>query len=70
MDLTNKQIRITRTSANYVPPSSIIWVDVLEEPVPGVRKVYASFELMFDEAYGDPSNPALLTAVTEKLATL
>lgn len=68
MDMINKQIRITRTSTISVPAETIVDVDVLEESVPGMKTVVASFEMSFEQIYGGPTDPNLLLAVRERLA--
>ena len=67
MDITNKQIRITRTSTISIPAETIVDVDVLQETSPGMRSVVASFEMRFEEIYGGPTDPNLLLAINERL---
>jgi hypothetical protein len=67
MDMTNKQVRIIRTSTISFPQETIIDVEVLEEKSAGVRSVVASFELRFEGTYGGPNDPALLLAIQQKL---
>lgn len=70
MDLTNKQIRVTRMSVMSLPVQTIADVDVLEEKVPGIRTIVASFELTFEETYSGPTDPKLLLDIQTKLATV
>lgn len=70
MDMTNKQIRITRTQMSGLPARTIADVDVLSELDSGARKIDGSFEFTFDESYAGPSDPLLLSAVAEKLAAI
>jgi hypothetical protein len=70
MDLTNKQIRISRLVAVAVPPQTSAHIDVVEEIAEGVRKTVASYELVFPEMWSNPADPLLLAAVTEKLNEL
>jgi hypothetical protein len=67
MDMTNRQIRITRTSSISIPMETIVDVDVLEEKATGMRTVVASFEMSFDQIYGGPTDPNLLLAIQERL---
>ncbi len=67
MDMTNRQIRITRTSSISIPMETIVDVDVLEEKSSGMRTVVASFEMRFDQIYGGPTDPNLLLAIQDRL---
>jgi hypothetical protein len=67
MDMTNKQVRVIRTSTISFPKETIADVEVLQEQSAGVRSVVASFELRFEETYGGPTDPALLLAIQQKL---
>lgn len=70
MDLTNKQIRISRLMTVAMPPQTSAHIDVVEDVADGVRKTVASFELTFPEMWSNPGDPLLLSAVTEKLQQL
>ena len=70
MDLTNKIITIVYMSVNSVPNETVVRVNITQEIAEGVFKQLDSYELKFDKIYQSPSDPALLSAVNEKLSTL
>lgn len=68
MNLENCNVSITYSSIIVAPPSTTIRVSVSEEVIPGVNKVKGSFELTFDQMFFNHADPALITAINEKLA--
>ena len=67
MDMTNKQIRIIRTTTISIPAQTLADVDVLEDKGNGLRSVVASFEMHFDQAFGGPTDPEMLLAIQDRL---
>ena len=70
MDLTNKIVTIAYMSVNSIPNETIVRVNITQEIVEGVFKQLDAYELKFDKIYQNPSDPALLSAVNEKLTAL
>ena len=57
-------------SVNSLPNETIVRVNITQEIVEGVFKQTDAYELKFDKIYQSPSDPALLSAVNEKLTAL
>ena len=70
MDLTNKIVTIAYMSANSIPNETVVRVNITQEIAEGVFKQVDAYELKFDKIYQSPSDPALLSAVNEKLTAL
>lgn len=70
MDLTNKQIRITSTSITSYPPQTVVSCQVLLPIETGVNEVVGTYELVFEDFFNGPSDPALISAVSEKISSL
>lgn len=70
MDLTDKQVRVVSTAISSYPPKSVIACDVYQDISQGVAKLVATYELVFEELYSGPNDPALLSAISEKLSSL
>lgn len=70
MDMTNKQIRITRTITSAMPNRTTVDVDVLEDLGNGTRRIDSGYEFVFDEVYQGPSDPLLLATIVERLTSV
>lgn len=70
MDLTGKQIRINSTSIGGLPALTIVNVSVMQDVGSGIKQILGTYELQFEEAYSNPGDPNLLSAITEKLTAL
>lgn len=70
MDLTNKQIRISRMMAQAMPAKTTVNVDVVEAVDADTRRTVVSYEMSFPEMYSNPDDPLLLGAITDKLTSL
>jgi len=70
MNLTNKQIKITAMSVSSFPPSTTATVQVSQEVVTGVSVVLGTYSINFDSAYTNLDDPALLSAIADKLALI
>jgi hypothetical protein len=71
MDLSNKNIDIDFMSSNFVEGTTTLTVSLTEDIAEGVRKNVGTYKLDFwGESYTSMNDPALLTALQEKLASL
>lgn len=70
MDLSNKIITIAYMSVNSLPNETIVRVNITQEIAEGVFKTLDTYELKFDKIYQTPNDPALLSAINEKLTAL
>jgi hypothetical protein len=70
MDLSNKIVTIAYMSTNSMPAETTVRVNITQEIAEGVFKQLDTYELKFDTLYQSPSDPAMLSAVNEKLAAL
>ena len=70
MDLTNKQIRITSTSITSYPPKTVVSCQVLLPIVSDINEVVGTYELVFEDFFSGRADPALISAVSEKISSL
>lgn len=70
MDLTNKTMTILYMSVVTFPPETTVKVEITQEILPGIFKSLATYDLKFEQVYQNTSDPALLVAINEKLATI
>ena len=70
MDLTNKQIQVVSLSSNMVTNLSVARVSISQEIAPGIFKLIVQYDLTFNDIYTSPLDPALLSAISEKLSVL
>ncbi len=70
MDLSNKIVTIAYMSVNSLPNETIVRVNITQEIAEGVFKTLDTYELKFDKIYQTPNDPALLSAINEKLTAL
>ena len=57
-------------SSNSVPNETIVKIAITQEVADGVFKQLDTYDLKFDKIYQSTNDPALLSAINEKLATL
>lgn len=71
MDLSNKQFLITSTDITSIPAKTICRVEV-KETIEGtsVKRIIGTFDFEFEEFYGGPTDPALLSKIVELLELL
>ncbi len=70
MDLSNKIVTIAFMSVNSVPNETVVKINITQEVAEGVFKQLDTYDLKFDKIYQSTSDPALLSAINEKLTTL
>jgi len=70
MDLSNKIVTVVYMSTNSLPAETVVRVNITQEVAEGVFKQLDTYELKFDGIYQSPSDPAMLSAVNEKLSAL
>ena len=70
MDLTNKIVTIVFMSSNSIPNETVVKVAITHEIAEGVFKQLDTYDLTFDKIYQSTNDPALLSAINEKLASL
>lgn len=70
MDLTDKTIRITSTSITSYPPQTVVNCHVLRSIGSDVNEVVGTYELVFEDFFNGPGDPALISAVSEKIQGL
>lgn len=70
MDLSNKIVTIAYMSVNSLPAETVVRVNITQEIAEGIYKQLDTYELKLDKIYHSPSDPALLSAVNEKLTAL
>lgn len=70
MDLSNKIVTVAYMSVDSYPNQTTVRVNITQQVAEGIFKQLDSYELTFDKLYQSPSDPALISAIYEKLATL
>jgi hypothetical protein len=70
MDLTNKIVTIVFMSSNSLPSETTVKIAITQEIADGVFKQLDTYDLKFDKIYQSTNDPALLSAINEKLASL
>jgi hypothetical protein len=70
MNLTNKQIQVISLSTNMVTNITVAKISISEQVAPEINKLISQYDLTFNDLYTSPSDPALLSAINEKLALL
>lgn len=67
MDLTNKQINVTRMASNSTDGSTVVLVEVFEPIGEDVRRMTDQIELKVGGYFMFPQDPELLTAIAQRL---
>jgi hypothetical protein len=70
MNLLNKEVKIVSMSSIGIPMETKVQVEILEEQVPGIKKIIERYELDFDSLYNGPSDPQLLLEIQSKLEAI
>lgn len=70
MNLANKNVSVVYMSVDSFPNKTTVKVNISEQIAEGVFKQLDTYDLTFDKLYQSPSDPALISAIYEKLSAL